>query len=131
MRQVFKFDRLPETFFVNQLIPLPELPEELETKWRQLFPISDPKEDRKQSKLGVNGKEQIPDDISLIQEKIFQIEGNESSLTIPITEYNKIDETIKVLKKTYDFHNLSTHLLQLPELEKPQWDIFAYDSYDS
>src|SRR6185437_15770690 len=33
---------------------------------------------RKQSKLGVNRKEQIPDDISLIQEKIFQIEGTET-----------------------------------------------------
>ena len=44
MRQVFKFDRLPEEYFVNQLIPLPDSLEELKTKWRWLFLISDPKE---------------------------------------------------------------------------------------
>ncbi|RIB23068.1 hypothetical protein C2G38_2172332 [Gigaspora rosea] len=253
MRQVFTFTQLPEEYFANQLIPLPEKPEELEDEWRNLFPISNPKELRnirehltelrtrytfkwlldsyfdlperkpplpstpqmlnteiayafpftpkdrsdfirhldllreyyefkkipndyikhkehlpqhpsdiklrkkketpttlglqtgersddkhtnnhpwatkRQGRDGSNGKERIPDDLNLIKEKISQLEGTENNVTIPITEYNKVTETIKILKESFDFTNIPTHILQLPELEKPDWDLFAYE-YD-
>ncbi|CAG8814949.1 23065_t:CDS:1, partial [Gigaspora rosea] len=43
MRQVFTFSELPETYFAEELIPLPDSPYELEEEWRKNFPITEPK----------------------------------------------------------------------------------------
>ncbi|CAG8690247.1 10946_t:CDS:2 [Gigaspora margarita] len=55
--------------------------------------------------------------------------GNE--IIFPITDYKKVNETIKILKETLEFNNILIHLLQLPELKKPNWNLFEYNHYDS
>ncbi|CAG8750777.1 8014_t:CDS:2, partial [Gigaspora rosea] len=41
MRQLFKFSTLLDTYFVNVLSPLPDEPDNLERQWRDMFPIKD------------------------------------------------------------------------------------------
>ncbi|CAG8840741.1 28763_t:CDS:1, partial [Gigaspora margarita] len=84
-----------------------------------------------QRTVGTDTKEKIPDNINLIQEQITQIARSENKIIFPITDYKKVNETIKILKETFEFNNIPIHLLQLPELERPNWDLFDYDHYDS
>ncbi|CAG8773481.1 12027_t:CDS:2, partial [Gigaspora margarita] len=69
--------------------------------------------------VGIDTKKKIPDIIDLIQEQITQTVGSGNEVILSITDYKKVNEMIKILKETFEFNNIPTHLLQLPELERP------------
>ncbi|CAG8735679.1 35566_t:CDS:2, partial [Gigaspora margarita] len=83
-----------------------------------------------QRTVGTDTKEKILDNIDLIQEQIIQTAESRNEFILPITDYKKVNKTIKILKETFEFNNIPTHLLQLSKLEKPNWDLFKYDYYD-
>ncbi|CAG8841030.1 11429_t:CDS:2, partial [Gigaspora margarita] len=62
--------------------------------------------------VGIDTKEKIPDNINLIQEQITQTVGSGNEVILPITDYKKVNEMIKILKETFEFNNIPTHLLQ-------------------
>ncbi|CAG8789492.1 2886_t:CDS:1, partial [Gigaspora margarita] len=72
-----------------------------------------------QRTVKIDTKEKILDNINLIQEQITQTAGPKNEIILPITDYKKVNKMIKILKEIFEFNNILTHLLQLPELERP------------
>ncbi|CAG8851872.1 17778_t:CDS:2, partial [Gigaspora margarita] len=47
----------------------------------------------------------------------------ETEVMLPITKYEDIEHTVKILKIKFDTSYIPQNLLQLPELEKHEWNL--------
>ncbi|CAG8741135.1 30811_t:CDS:2 [Gigaspora margarita] len=83
--------------------------------WLKL-PPREPKPDQ------LENNHKIPDNMETIREMIKEMQP-EMEVTLPITKYEDIERTVEILKIKFDISNILQNLLQLPELDKPEWNL--------
>ncbi|CAG8821977.1 6032_t:CDS:2, partial [Gigaspora margarita] len=74
-----------------------------------------------------NDNRRIPDNIDTIKAMIKKSQP-EKEVELPITKYENIEQTIEILKTKFKFSNIPQHLVQLPELDIPEWNLYEYDN---
>ena len=81
-----------------------------------------------QTKTDIEDKNNIlpdlPESSSLILTDLQATADNDTIPELPITQQEKVQETINFLHQHYNFKSLPDFLLQLPPLPKPSWEIF-------
>ncbi|CAG8558680.1 35960_t:CDS:2 [Gigaspora margarita] len=64
----------------------------------------------------------IPDNMETIRKMIKEVQPK-TEVTLLITKYEDIECTVEILKIKFDTSYILQNLLQLPELDKPEWNL--------
>ncbi|CAG8818496.1 495_t:CDS:2, partial [Gigaspora margarita] len=91
-------------------------------------PITQPKELTELPKPNqLENNHKISDNMETIREMIKEIQP-ETEVTLLITKYKDIECTVEILKIKFDTSYIPQSLLQLPELDTPEWDLYEYNN---
>jgi antitoxin component HigA of HigAB toxin-antitoxin module len=97
--------------------------QKLPTEWIQIPETN--KETIDETGANKEAKPQIPDTIEQIQEDLKNRKIDTTDITLPITSQDTATSILAKLRQHYTVKAIPEHILKLPPLPEPEWEIFC------